>query len=64
MTFREFDLPKAQRDVGLTPNTTRALFAAVLPVPASESLVRFWEDYRSTRSTAVSPPGRVGSFCA
>jgi hypothetical protein len=42
MSFREFDLPKGQRDFGLKIDMTRPLFSGVAPVAISEDLSRFW----------------------
>lgn len=43
MSFREFDLPKAQRDFDLTLGAAEPLFAAVAAVPISTGLAGYWE---------------------
>ena len=58
MSFREFDLPKAQHDFGLTLDTNRSLFTAVMPVAVSDSLVRFWHDYQSLGLALVTEKAR------
>ena len=44
MSFQEFDLPKVQRDFGLTMDTNRSLFELVAPIAISYGLARFWEN--------------------
>src|SRR5438128_755768 len=44
MSFRDFDLPKAQEDFGLSLVTTPSLFADVPPVPISTGLAQFWSN--------------------
>lgn len=58
MSYREFDLPKAQSDFGLTLDTTRSLFAAVPPVVISESLAQFWQDYRPLGLALITEKAR------
>lgn len=58
MSFREFDLLKAQQDFGLTLDTNRSLFAAVPPVPISESLARFWVDYQPLGLALITEKAR------
>ena len=58
MSFREFDLPKAQQDFGLTLDTNRSLFAAVPPVTVSETLTRFWEDYQPLGLALITEKAR------
>jgi hypothetical protein len=43
MSFREFDLPRVQRDFGIQLRMTQALFPQVRPVPISEELAAFWK---------------------
>jgi hypothetical protein len=58
MSYREFDLPKAQQDFGLTLDTTRSLFAATAPVAISESLARFWQDYQPLGLALITEKAR------
>ena len=58
MSFREFDLPKAQQDFALTIDTTRPLFSAVRPVPISDSLAHFWEDYQPLGLALITEKAR------
>jgi len=58
MSFRDFDLPKAQQDFGLSLDTNRSLFAAVVPVPISESLARFWADFQPLGLALITEKAR------
>jgi hypothetical protein len=58
LSYREFDLPKAQQDFELILDTTRSLFAAVPPVAVSESLTRFWKDYQPLGLTLITEKAR------
>lgn len=42
MSFREFDLPKVQKDFDLALVMTTSLFPSVPPVPISDGLAGFW----------------------
>jgi hypothetical protein len=58
MSFRDFDLPKAQQDFGLTLDANRSLFPTVSPVPISDSLVRFWTDYQPLGLALITEKAR------
>jgi hypothetical protein len=58
MSFRDFDLPRAQLDFGLTLDTNRPLFASVSPVRVSESLTLFWADYQPLGLALVTEKAR------
>jgi hypothetical protein len=42
MSFQQFDLPRIQKDFGLSIESTKSLFDTVPPVPISEGLKQFW----------------------
>jgi hypothetical protein len=46
MSFRDFTLPKVQQDFGLTTDATQQLFVAVAPVPLSETMRRYFDDFQ------------------
>ena len=58
MSFREFDLPKAKQDFGLTLDTNQPLFSAVRPVRISESLAHFWADYQPLGLALITEKAR------
>jgi hypothetical protein len=58
MSFRDFDLPKAQQDFGLTLATSQPLFANVLPVPISEGLRQFWGNIQPLGLSLVTEKAR------
>ena len=70
MSFREFDLRKAQQDFGLTIDTNQPLFFAVRPVPISDSLTHFWVQDRREQpdkvkhffGRVVAPEGGIQVF--
>ena len=43
MSFRDFDLPKVERDFGVPHSMTRSLFPDVASVPISPELAGFWK---------------------
>jgi len=45
MSFREFDLPTAQSDFGLSLDTNNSLFATVAPVVISDELRKYWDKF-------------------
>ena len=42
MSFQQFDLQQVQKDFGLAIDSSKSLFANVLPIPISEGLKQFW----------------------
>ena len=58
MSFREFDLPKAQQDFKLAINTNQPLFSAVAPVLISDSLAHFWADYQPLGLALITEKAR------
>ena len=58
MCFREYDLPRVQKDFRLALDTNRSLFTAVTPVAVSDSLVRFWQDYQSLGLALITEKAR------
>lgn len=58
MSYGEFDLLKAQQEFGLTLDTTRSLFAAVAPQAVSESLRRFWDDFKPLGLALITEKAR------
>jgi hypothetical protein len=58
MRFRDFTLPKVQQDFGLRVDTSRQLFAGVAPVPLSETLRRYLEDFQPLGMSIPTEKGR------
>ena len=58
MSFRDFDLAKAQQDFGLTLATSQPLFPAVLPVAISEGLRQFWHNTQALGLSLVTEKAR------
>ena len=58
MSFRDFTLQKVQNDFGLTTDATQQLFAAVTPVPLSETMHRYLEDYQTLGMSSPTEKGR------
>src|SRR5438309_4882354 len=58
MSFRDFTLPKVQQDFGLKTDTSQQLFAVVAPVPLSETLRRFLDDFRPLGMSIPTEKGR------
>jgi hypothetical protein len=58
MSFRDFTLPKVQQDFGLATNTSRQLFAGVVPVPLSETLRRYLADFQPLGMSIPTEKGR------
>jgi hypothetical protein len=58
MSYRDFTLPKVQQDFGLTTNTTQQLFAGVAPVPLSETLRRYLDDFQPLGMSIPTEKGR------
>ena len=42
MSFRDFDLPRAENDFGLGVDTTKSLFPGIPRVPITDELAEFW----------------------
>jgi hypothetical protein len=58
MSFRDFTLPKVQQDFGLALDTSQPLFAGVAPVPLSETLRRFLDEFRPLGMSLPTEKGR------
>ena len=58
MSFRDFTLPKVQQDFGLTTDTSQQLFAKVAPVPLSETLRRYLDDFQPLGMSIPTEKGR------
>jgi hypothetical protein len=58
MSFRDFTLPKVQQDFGLTTNTSQQLFAGVAPVPLSETMRRYLDDFQQLGMSIPTEKGR------
>jgi hypothetical protein len=58
VSFRDFTLPKAQQDFGLTTDTTNQLFAGVKPVPLSEALRHYLDNFQSLGMSMPTEKGR------
>jgi hypothetical protein len=58
MSFRDFTLPKVQQDFGLTTDTTQQLFVGTAPVPLSETLRRYLDDFQPLGMSIPTEKGR------
>ncbi len=58
MSFRDFTLPKVQQDFGLTTDTSQQLFVRVTPVPLSETLRRYLDDFLPLGMSIPTEKGR------
>ncbi|MBI1914644.1 MAG: hypothetical protein HYS12_07885 [Planctomycetes bacterium] len=58
MSFRDFTLPKVQQDFGLTTDTSQQLFTRVAPVPLSETLRRYLDDFQPLGMSIPTEKGR------
>jgi hypothetical protein len=58
MSFQEFDLPRVQRDFGLTTDTNRALFQSVAPVPISVGLQAYWSNLQPLGLSLITEKAR------
>lgn len=58
MSFRDFDLPRAQQDFGLTLATSQPLFANVPAVPISEGLRQFWVNIQPLGMSLITEKAR------
>jgi hypothetical protein len=58
VSFRDFTLQKVQRDFCLTTDNTQRLFAEVAPVPLSETIRRYLEDFQSLGMNFPTEKGR------
>ncbi len=58
MSFRDFDLPKAQQDFALTLATSQPLFSGVVPVPISEGLRQFWNNTQPLGLSLITEKAR------
>ena len=58
MSFRDFTLPKVQQDFGLTTDATQRLFAGVAPVPLSETVRRYFDDFQPLGMSIPTEKGR------
>lgn len=58
MSFRDFTLPKVQHDFELTADATRQLFAQVAPVPLSETMRRYLDDFQPLGMSIPTEKGR------
>jgi hypothetical protein len=58
MSFRDFDLPRAQRDFGLTLATSQPLFASVPAVSISEGLRQFWANIQPLGMSLITEKAR------
>ena len=60
MCFRDFTLLQVQQEFGLTTDATQPLFAAVLPVPLSQTLAHYFDDFRALDMSLPTERGRSG----
>jgi hypothetical protein len=58
MSFRDFTLPKAQQDFALATDTSQQLFASVAPVPLSDTLRRYLDDFQPLGMSIPTEKGR------
>jgi hypothetical protein len=58
MSFRDFTLARVQQDFGLTADTLQQLFAGIAPVPLSETLRRYMNDFQSLGMTIPTEKGK------
>ena len=58
MSFRDFTLPKVQQDFGLMTDTTQQIFARVAPVPLSETMRRYLDDFQPLGMSIPTEKGR------
>src|SRR5262249_23336964 len=58
MSFRDFTLPKVQQDFGLTTDARQQLFAGVSPVPLSETMRRYLDDFQQLGMSIPTEKGR------
>ena len=58
MSFRDFTLPKVQQDFGLTTAATQQLFIRIAPVPLSETMRRYFDDFRPLGMSIPTEKGR------
>lgn len=58
MSFRDFTLPKVQQDFGLMTDTSQQLFVDVAPVPLSETLRRYLNDFQPLGMSIPTEKGR------
>jgi hypothetical protein len=58
MSFRDFTLPKAQLDFGLTTDATQRLFPGVAPVTLSETMRPYLDDFRPPGMSVPTEKGR------
>lgn len=58
MSFQDFDLPRAERDFGLTIDTTGSLFPDVAPAPISEGLRQFWANLQPLGLSLITEKAR------
>lgn len=58
MCFRDFTLPKVQQDFGLTTDTTQQLFGRMAPVPLSETMRHYLEDFQVLGMSLPTEKGR------
>jgi hypothetical protein len=58
MSFSDFSLKKVEHDFGLTTDTSRQLFLEILPVPLSETMRRYMDDYQALGMSIPTEKGR------
>jgi hypothetical protein len=58
MSFRDFTLQKVQQDFGLITETSQRLFAEIAPVPLSETMRRYMQDFQSLGMNIPTEKGR------
>ena len=58
MSFRDFTLPKVKQDFGLTTDTTQELFAGVQPIPLSEALRHYLDNFQTLGMSMPTEKGR------
>jgi hypothetical protein len=58
MSFRDFTLPKVQHAFGLTTDATQRLFTAVAPVPLSDTMRRYLDNFQPLGMSIPTEKGR------
>jgi len=58
MSFRDFDLPKVERDFGLKLSMPGSIFAQTPPVPISQELAAYWKRIMPLGLGLVTEKGR------
>jgi hypothetical protein len=58
VSFRDFTLQKVQQDFRLKTDTSQRLFAEIAPVPLSETIRRYMEDFQSLGMNIPTEKGK------